>query len=103
MEAYLNPWNEALRLRTVLAAFGVVEGEIAFPETAAPQGAQDICLVSEAIAEAPALTPTQLAELRETLWPFRIPLRGRSIRLAAGTVDLLVGDSGDFLVPWFGN
>jgi hypothetical protein len=103
MKPILNPWNEALRLRMVLAAFGVVEGEIAFPETAAPLGAHGICLVSEAIAEAPGLTPTQLAALRETLRPFRIPLRGRSIRLAAGTVDLLEGDSGDFLVPWCGN
>ena len=67
MVAFLNPWNEALRLKSVLAAFGVEEGEIAFPELATPHGA---CLVSEAIAEAPAITPTQVAALRETLRPF---------------------------------
>ena len=100
MVALLNPWNEALQLRSALMTLGVEEGEIAFPEPAAPQRDRALCFVSETICEAPHLTPTCALAVRQLLGQFRTALEGRSIRLDAGAVDLFDGDSGDFLVPW---
>ena len=94
----MNAWNEALRLKSTLADLGVEEGEIAFPGP----GTRGLCMVSQAIAEAPAITPTQAAALRATLGRFRTQLEGRSVRLEAGTVNLFLGDSGDFLLPFSG-
>ncbi|MDR3673062.1 MAG: hypothetical protein P4L36_19615 [Holophaga sp.] len=103
MVATLNAWNEALLLRSALLTLGVEEGEIAFPEPDAPQRGRALYFVSEAIHEAPDITPTCAEALRELLEDFRTSLEGRSIRLDAGAVDLFDGDSGDFLVPWFGH
>jgi|GEM_PF-1857831 hypothetical protein len=99
METFRNPWNEALRLRTVLMTLGVEEGEIAFPEPAAREP-RALCFVSETIGEAAAITPTQASQLQAALRGFRVPLEGRSIRLEAGAVSLFQGDSGAFLMPW---
>jgi hypothetical protein len=100
MAVGLNSWNEALRLRSALVNLGVEEGEIAFPEPDTALGGMTLCLVSQGIDEAPAITPTQVQALQTLLGRFRIPLGGRSIRMEAGAVDLFDGDSGDFLVPW---
>jgi len=100
MATYLNPWNEALRLRSALASFGVEEGEIAFPAGSGFEDLATCCLVSAAIGEAAAISPTQAQAIQAALRPFRIPLEGRSIRLDAGAVAMFEGDSGDYLVAW---
>ena len=100
MEVFRNPWNEALRLRTVLMTLGVEEGEIAFPEPGARPDRHALCFVSDTIGEAAAIAPSQAQQLQAILRRFRIPLGGRSIRLEAGTVSLYHGDSGEFLMPW---
>jgi hypothetical protein len=100
MDVFQNPWNEALRLRTVLMTLGVEEGEIAFPEPAVRPHRRAFCFVSETIGEAATICPAQARQLQATLREFRIPLGGRSIRLEAGAVSLYHGDSGEFLMPW---
>jgi hypothetical protein len=100
---FLNPWNEALQLRSALVTLGVEEGEIAFPEPAVPRGGRALCFVSESITEAADLTPSRAQALQALLRRFRTRLEGRSIRLEAGAVALFDGDSGDFLMPWCGN
>jgi len=97
MEPFQNPWNAALQLKTALAALGVTEGEIAFPE--APRD-RTLCFVSEAIDGAVDLTPGRLRQLQAALRGFRKVLGGRSIRLEDHSVDLFHGDSGDYLVSW---
>lgn len=97
---FQNAWNEALRLRTLLATFGVEAGEIAFPAPAAPLEAESFCFVSESLCEDAALTPSRIQALRADLVPFRQSLQGRSVRMEPDSVDLYDGDSGVFLVAW---
>jgi len=78
---------------------GVDEGEITFP--AVSSAVDDaLCFVSETISEAPCLTPSMAEALQRTLQSFREIMQGRSIRYQANGVDLLEGDSGDFLTAW---
>ena len=44
--------------------------------------------------------PTRAQAVREAIQPFRESLEGRTIRYQPDGVDLLEGDSWDFLVAW---